>query len=197
MIGSLRGIVLERSMTGTVLIEVAGVGYVCAVTPSTLAELEPTVQTYLYIHHHVREDAQTLYGFATRDERDIFETLIATHGIGPSMALAILSVHSPRALVDIVATSDAASLTLVSGVGKKTAERILIELKGKLLLSDLSAPMLNGEQMSSSVGNVREALVGLGYAQDEIRDVLRNLDASLSPEQLLRESLAVLGVSRA
>lgn len=71
MIGSLRGVVLERSQSGTVLIEVAGVGYVCSVTPSTLAELEPTVQTYLYIHHHVREDAQTLYAFATRDERDI------------------------------------------------------------------------------------------------------------------------------
>ena len=197
MIGSLRGIVLERSQSGTVLIEVAGVGYVCSVTPSTLAELEPTVQTYLYIHHHVREDAQTLYAFATRDERDIFETLIATHGIGPSMALAILSVHSPRALVDIIATSDVVSLTLVSGVGKKTAERILIELKDKLSLSDLSMPTLNGESSSTSVGNVREALVGLGYAQEEIRDVLRNLDASLQAEQLLREALAMLGAYRA
>ncbi|MSO59249.1 MAG: Holliday junction branch migration protein RuvA [Ilumatobacteraceae bacterium] len=197
MIGSLRGVVLERSQSGTVLIEVAGVGYVCSVTPSTLAELEPTVQTYLYIHHHVREDAQTLYAFATRDERDIFETLIATHGIGPSMALAILSVYSPRALVDIIATSDATSLTLVSGVGKKTAERILIELKDRLSLNNLSTPMLNGEQSSSSVGNVREALAGLGYAQDEIRDVLRNLDGSLPAELLLRESLAMLGASRA
>ena len=106
MIGSLRGQVLERGLDGTVLLEVGGVGYLVTVTPRTLAELEPTIAAFLYVHHHIREDAQTLFGFLHRDERATFEVLIATHGIGPSLALAILGTHSPTALVDIVANGD-------------------------------------------------------------------------------------------
>ncbi|NBY12101.1 MAG: Holliday junction branch migration protein RuvA [Actinobacteria bacterium] len=130
MIGSLRGVIVERIEGSMVLIEVGGVGYLVHVTPRTLAELEPTSNAFLYVHQHVREDAHTLFGFLDRDERRTFESLIATHGIGPSMAMAILGTHSPRALTDIVANGDTASLTLVPGVGKKTAERLLIELKG-------------------------------------------------------------------
>ena len=83
MIGSLRGEVLERGLDGTVLVEVGGVGYLVVVSPRTLAELEPTSTVFLYVHHHIREDAQTLYGFLTRDERATFQMLIATHGVGP------------------------------------------------------------------------------------------------------------------
>ena len=115
MIGSLRGEVLERDLDGTVLLEVGGVGYLVTVTPRTLAELEPTSTVFLHVHHHIREDAQTLYGFATRDERATFQTLIATHGVGPALAMAILATHSPAALVDIVAAGDVAALTLVPG----------------------------------------------------------------------------------
>ena len=128
MIGSLRGQVLERGLDGVVLLEVGGVGYLVTVTPRTLAELEPTTSAFLYVHHHIREDAQTLFGFPTRDERATFDVLIATHGVGPSLALAILATHSPAALVDIVAGADLAALTLVPGVGKKTAERLLVVL---------------------------------------------------------------------
>ena len=88
MIGSLRGEVLERNVDGTVLLEVGGVGYVVAVTPRTLAELEPTTSVFLHVHHHVRESEQTLFGFATREERATFQTLIATHGVGPALAMA-------------------------------------------------------------------------------------------------------------
>ena len=103
MIGSLRGSVLERLDDGRVLIEVGGIGYLVTVTPRTLAELEPTSPVFLYIHHHIREDAQTLFGFLRRDERSAFDILIATHGIGPALAVAILGTHTPTALVDIVA----------------------------------------------------------------------------------------------
>ena len=108
MIGSLRGVIVERIEGSMVLIEVGGVGYLVHVTPRTLAELEPTSNAFLYVHQHVREDAHTLFGFLDRDERRTFESLIATHGIGPSMAMAILGTHSPRALTDIVANGDTA-----------------------------------------------------------------------------------------
>ncbi|MFA5774675.1 MAG: Holliday junction branch migration protein RuvA [Ilumatobacteraceae bacterium] len=197
MIGSLRGKVLERNSDGTALIEVAGIGYLVHVTPRTLAELEPTSSAFVYVYEHLREDANTLFAFLERDERNSFQTLIATHGIGPAMAMAILAIHSPRSLVDIVATGDLASLTLVPGVGRKTAERLLVELKGRLNL-----PMLDDIRESSSgtsfvVADVREALSGLGYGNDEIRDVLRQLPASDSAEQLLRLALNTLGVRRA
>lgn len=194
MIGSLRGAVLERGLDGTVLIEVGGIGYVVTVTPRTLAELEPTSTVFLHVHHHIREDAQTLYGFAGRDERTAFGVLIATHGVGPALALAILGTHQPAALVDIVASADVAALTLVPGVGKKTAERLLVELKNRL-----SVPVLDpvGGGGTSAVGDVREALAGLGYADTEIRDVLRELPADGEPAELLRDALKALGARRA
>jgi Holliday junction DNA helicase RuvA len=195
MIGSLRGTVLERGLDGTVLVEVGGVGYVVTVTPRTLAELEPTSGAFLYVHHHIREDAQTLFGFTERIERDTFVVLIGTHGVGPALAMAILSTHTPSALVDIVAQADLASLTLVPGVGKKTAERLLVELKSRLdvpVLDPVHAPT-----GASAVGDVREALAGLGYGADEIRDVLRELPATADAASLLRDALQVLGARRA
>ena len=115
----MRGCVLERLDDGRVLVEVGGVGYLVTVTPRTLAELEPTSPVFLYVHHHIREDAQMLFGFPRRDERAAFDVLIATHGIGPALAVAILGTHSPTALVDIVASNDLGALTLVPGVGRK------------------------------------------------------------------------------
>lgn len=196
MIGSLRGTVLERLDDGRVLVEVGGVGYLVTVTPRTLAELEPTSPVFLYVHHHIREDAQTLFGFLRRDERAAFDVLIATHGIGPALAVAILGTHSPTALVDIVAGNDLGALTLVPGVGKKTAERLLVELRNRLDLPTLD-PLITGNGAASAVGNVREALAGLGYAADEIREAMRDLPDSGSAEDLLRDALRLLGVRRA
>lgn len=198
MIGSLRGTVLERDLAGTVLVEVGGVGYLVTVTPRTMAELEPTSTVFLHVHHHIREDAQTLYGFATRDERVTFHQLIGTHGIGPAMAMAILATHPPGALVDIVSDGDLAALTLVPGVGKKTAERLLVELKSRLslpVLDTVGGP--GGEGGGSVVGDVREALAGLGYQPEEIRDVLRELSADTDAPTLLRDALKALGARRA
>jgi len=195
MIGSLRGSVLERLDDGRVLVEVGGVGYLVTVTPRTLAELEPTSPVFLYVHHHIREDAQTLFGFLRRDERAAFDVLIATHGIGPALAVAILGTHSPTALVDIVAGNDLGALMLVPGVGKKTAERLLIELRNRLNLPMLDP--LSTVSGGTAVGNVREALSGLGYASEEIREAMRELPDSASAEDLLRDALRLLGARRA
>ena len=195
MIGSLRGQVLERDLSGWVLIEVAGVGYVVHVSPRALAELEPSAPVFLYVHHHIREDAQQLYGFLTRDERSTFQTLINTHGIGPALAMAMIATHPPSALVDIVANGDVASLTLVPGVGKKTAERLLIELKSRLQVPVLDS--VGGGTGSSAVADVREALSNLGYADSEIRDALRELPPGDDAATLLRDALKLLGARRA
>ncbi len=196
MIGSLRGRVLERTGDHQVLIEVQGVGYIVSVTPRTLGELEPTSQAFLHVHHHIREDNQTLFGFLTRDERVAFQMLIATHGVGPALALAILATHEPAALMDIIANQDIVALTMVPGVGKKTAERILVELKNRVAhlesLSDGSRTSL-----TSASSDVRQALSNLGYSDAEIREAMRDLDSTGSSSDLLRDALRVLGVRRA
>jgi holliday junction DNA helicase RuvA len=195
MIGSLRGAVLERNVDGTVLLEVGGVGYLVAVSTRVLAELEPGTAVFLYVHHHIREDAQTLFGFTSRDDRQTFQVLIATHGIGPALAMAILATHPPAALFDVVANNDVAALTLVPGIGKKTAERLIVELRDRL-----SVPVLDGAGTSgsaSAVADVRDALAGLGYGTDEIRDVLRELPSDADSATLLRDALKSLGARRA
>ncbi len=197
MIGSLRGTVLERSGDTSVLVEVGGVGYVVTVTPRTLAELEPSSPVFLYVHHHIREDAQTLFGFRARDERSTFEVLVGTHGIGPSLAMAILGTHSPSALVDIVASNDLGSLTLVPGVGKKTAERLLVELRNRLSLPVLDPVGAGASSGSSAVSDVREALAGLGYGPEEVRDALRELPSTADASTMLRDALKLLGARRA
>ena len=202
MIGSLRGEVLERDLDGRVLVDVNGVGYEVVVTLRVLTELEPTSPVFLYIHHHIREDAQTLYGFATRDERSTFGVLLATHGVGPALALAILSTHPPAVLADVVAEGDPGALTLVPGVGKKTAERLIIELRNRLAIPVFEGGGAGGGgAMSATAGSpvseVREALAGLGYAADEIRESLRELPADGDAATLLRDALKQLGARRA
>lgn len=198
MIGSVRGVVLERDLAGTVLIEVGGIGYVVHVTPRTLAELEPSTTAFLYTHHHVREENQQLFGFIGRDERITFHQLIGTQGIGPVVAMAMIATYTPAALVDIVASADVGALSLVPGIGKRTAEKLLVLLKSRL-----NVPILDGVigavggGRGSAVGDVREALASLGYGEAEIRDTLRELPDEADASSLLREALKSLGARRA
>lgn len=203
MIGSLRGRMLHRG-AGAVLVEVAGIGYVVVVSPTTAVALgEVGDEAFVWVHHHVREDAETLYGFGTRDEKVTFEALLGAHGVGPSMALAILSVHAPAALVRILADDDVAALCLVPGVGKKTAARLLVELKSRLDIPDSggvpSAAMggsvvLSGERTATT--DVREALAGLGYSPDEIRAATAELADDGDPSAMLRQALQRLASAR-
>lgn len=194
MIGSLRGSVLERNLDGSVLLEVGGIGYLVTVSSRVLAELEPGTPVFLYVHHHIREDAQTLYGFTSRDDRSTFQALIATHGIGPALAVAILATHPPAALFDVVSSNDVAAMTLVPGVGKKTAERLIIELRDRLSVPTLDSG--TGGSVSA-VADVRDALASLGYGTDEIREVLRELPTGADSSTLLRDALKMLGARRA
>lgn len=195
MIGSLRGCVLERSAVGEILIEVAGVGYRVLVPTRALAGLTPGTEAFLYVHHHVREDAVALFGFTTRDERDTFEALLGASGVGPKLALAICSVHAPAALRRCLADDDVDALVLVPGVGKRTAQRLLIELKARLDVPDLDLTDTT-EVAVGSRATVREALAGLGYSPDEVRSVLARLPEDGGVEDLLRDALRVLAGGR-
>ena len=203
MIGSLRGTLLDRSIDGEILIEVNGVGYRVQAGPATSARLgDLGGEVFAWVHHHVREDADTLYGFASKDERDAFEALLGAHGVGPALAMAILSVHPPVNLARVLADDDVAALCLVPGVGKKTAQRLLIELKAKLDIPlgepGTGASMVESAPAGSAMAvraDVRGALAELGYLPEEIAEATRELpegDAGV----LLKEALRRLAGAR-
>lgn len=194
MIGSVRGSVLERSAVGEVLVEVGGVGYRVLVPLSAVPALAPGTGAFLFTHLHVRDDAMVLYGFPTREERDTFEVLIGASGVGPKLALAILSVHSPAALQRALVDDDLDALTLVPGVGKRTALRLAVELKARLDVPDVET--VGAAAAPSARSEVRAALSGLGYEPDEVRDVLAQVDGDGSVEELLRDALKMLAVAR-
>jgi len=192
MIGSVRGTVIERTALGEALVEVGGVGYRVNVPAGALPGLHPGSAAFLFTHLHVREDAMVLYGFPSRDERDTFEVLIGTTGVGPKLALAMLSVHSPASLRRALLEDDLAALTLVPGVGKRTAQRLLVELKSRLEVPELDLSDDGGGPAPRA--EVRAALSGLGYGADEVRDVVAQLPEDGSVEDLLREALKLLSV---
>lgn len=197
MIGSLRGVVLDRLPPAELLLEVGGVGYRVSVTSATLAAGVPGEGLFVHVHTHVRDDAIVLYGFPTADERRCFEALLGAHGVGPGLALAILSAHSPAALRRAVATEDAAALTAVPGVGKKTAARLLLELQSRLDLPLDELPAAGADRAGGgSLAEVGAALAGLGYGPDEVRHVLRQLPGDGTVEELLTSALRQMAGAR-
>jgi Holliday junction DNA helicase RuvA len=204
MIGYLRGLVVERRAVGDsaveLVVDVGGVGYRVLVSPRLAAAVVPgDGEVTLSVHTHVREGAIVLYGFGGPDERQSFELLLGTHGVGPSLALAIVSVHGPNRLAEIVADSDVDALTLVPGIGKKTATRLLVELKARFDQLDVgagAAALLSSGGPPSVTADVSEALVQLGYGSEEVRSVLRTLPSDGSAEELLRLALRDLAPRR-
>ncbi len=204
MIGLLRGTVVLRTGECEVIVDVAGVGYRVTVTPATAAALVAAgtgTEASLFVHTHVREDAIVLYGFVHDDERRCFEVLLGSHGVGPALALAILAMLSPAALSTAVLEDDLDTLCTVPGVGRKTAARLLIELKSRLDLPDLSLehgstplpgddPLVRGSRTSRA--EARAALSELGYAPDEIRGALDGLRDDVGVEEMLRLALREL-----
>lgn len=190
MIGRLRGYLIDKP-AGRVVVEVGGVGYEVAVTPRTAAVL-PAVgeEVVIHTHLHVREELMALYGFGSTDERDLFRLLIGISGVGPKLAQAILATLSPAELRGVVLAEDGAALTAVPGIGKRSAQKLLLELRPKLDLPDVSVVG------NSVVGEVREALEALGYQSVEIREVLRNLPSDATVEVSLRGALQELGRKR-
>ena len=199
MIGSLRGRVIDRTPRGEVIVDVGGVGYRTQVAPRTLATLGLLGgEIVLHTHLHVREDALSLFGFATREERDCFEALIGAHGVGPSLALTILSIYSPAELARVLAEGDVDALMLVPGVGRKTATRLLVELPSRLDVAHVPGDDsgAGGAGPSPVRADVRAALAGLGYGPDEVGQVLRELPAEGDVQELLRSALKLLAAAR-
>jgi Holliday junction DNA helicase RuvA len=202
VIGSLRGSLFDRLGDGEVLIDVGGIGYRVTVSPATVVQLgDVGDDVFVHIHHHIREDNQTLYGFLTADERVCFEALLGAHGVGPALALAILSVHDPVALARVLIDDDIGALCLVPGVGKKTAARLLIELTSRLDLEGLAAstPVGIGNGPGATVAgsplaDVRDALANLGYGTDEVNGALRDLTPDGDAPALLKQALQRLAV---
>ena len=196
-IGSLRG-ALTLAEDQEIILEVGGVGYRILIPPSTQEQFgEAGSETLVYTHHHFREDAQSLYGFPTREECLFFEALISTHGVGPSLGLAILSTHSPNQLAQILADQDSDALCVVPGIGKKTAARLIVELQSKI--DSASIPLKNNEpsgegisSQDSGLRDVRDALSGLGYAKEEIQIAMRDLPSNTEPSLLLKFALQKL-----
>lgn len=179
MIGSVRGTLVDREANGGVLVEVAGTGLGYRVTMGPAESIAIGAigdEVSIWVHHHIREDTQCLYGFAGRAERDTFEALLGAHGVGPALALAILSVHQPEALARVVGDEDIAALCLVPGVGKKTAARLLIELKSRIVPSSGGGAAGGGTSATGMLADVQAALEGLGFRPEEINDVLALAD---------------------
>ena len=184
MIARLRGKRAGLSAAGLVL-DVNGVGYLVQATPSVLRRdgEELTVETYL----HVREDALQLYGFAERAERELFVQLLSVNGVGPKVALAIVSGSPADELGRAIVREDTARFQAIPGIGRKTAERIVLELKEKLAASVSLAPAAADDTDDHVVA--RDALVELGYSLADAERALAQTDATASPEERVREAL--------
>ena len=189
MIGRLTGTVAEKTPP-QVLIDVNGVGYELDVPMSSFFNLPPVgARVTLLTHFVVREDAQQLFGFLTQDERAAFRHLIRIAGVGPRTALAILSGLSVAELAQAVSQQQAARLVKVPGIGKKTAERLLLELKGKLG-ADLGAP--GAAATGDAQGDIVQALIALGYSERDAGAALKSLPAGIGTAEGIRQALKSL-----
>ena len=204
MIASLRGLVTERRPMGEtaidLVVDVSGVGYRLLVAPRTAASVQLGQEATFAVHTHVRESAITLYGFASAEERTAFELLLGAHGVGPGLALAILSIHDPAELAQVIANGNVDALKLVPGVGQKTAARLLLELQARFDYLSADGVVGAGTDQSnrppSVTSEVGEALAQLGYAPDEVRTAIRALPDEGSIEERLRLALQSLAPRR-
>jgi holliday junction DNA helicase RuvA len=187
MISFLEGTVAEKG-GDRVVIGVNGTGYEVLASSATIAKLPPVGKvSKVHTRLHVRDDALTLYGFATPDERALFDLLVTVNGVGPKVALAFLSVLTPDALRRAVGGGDADALTIVPGVGKKVAQRVVLDLKDRIG-GDGAAP-------SGPLADVREALLALGLSAQEARDAMATLQGNRDRpvDDMLREALRNVG----
>ena len=182
---------------GLAVIDCGGVGYGCRVTAYTAAQLKLNTPTRLYITESIKEDAYDLYGFATREEQRCYELLTAVNGVGPKAALAILSSGGPQNFTLAVMTGDEKMLTAAQGVGKKIAQRIILELKDKLGSSAMELDLSAGApavapQGSGNLSIATAALQELGYSPAEIGMALKGADPNASTEELVRHALRAM-----
>jgi Holliday junction DNA helicase RuvA len=190
MIASLRG-KIDLLGADWAVINVGGVGYKVFVSTATLSQIQNTTEVKLFTHLQVREDALTLYGFSTFEELGIFDTMLSVSGIGPKLALALLSAFKADELATVIATGNADMLCTVPGIGKKTASRIILELKDKIARSWAAAPTAAGAVDSE----ILAVLTALGYTSAEAAKAVVSLpkDPAMSLEDKIKSALAGLG----
>ena len=189
MIGSLDGVV-RGVVRGLVILEVGGVGYGLSTTAETLAKAKEGERMFVWTHLAVRENAHDLYGFETKDDLAWFELLLTVSGVGPKSALAVLNAIDVKTLARAIARNDASAMDRAYGIGKKTAQKIVLELREKVG----SADETDGE---GSDGDVGEALLGLGYAAREAREAVRGLPPELTgTEARIREAIRIASRTR-
>jgi len=196
MIALLTGKIAHKS-PDHIILDVHGVGYRVMIPFSTYYELPEEGEVTLHIHTSVREDAILLYGFRTRLEKSFFQLLISVTGVGPKLARDILSNIQPAALAQALGASDILKLSSIPGIGKKTAERLILELKDKIAKLDVSALPLaeaRGIPAEDAIDDVTSALLNLGYKEPQVRKALGGLDASggAGVEELLKQALKIL-----
>ena len=183
---------------GLAVIDCHGVGYGCRVTAYTASQLKLNQQAKLYITESIREDAFDLYGFISREEQHMFELLTSVNSVGPKAAMAILSCGGPQNLTLAIMTGDEKMLTAAQGIGKKIAQRIILELKDKIGGGNMELDFSSGPAVTAAPtqgGNVamaRAALQELGYSPAEIQNALKGADASASTEELIRQALRTM-----
>ncbi len=193
---SVRGEVIHLE-NGAAVVECGGVGYKCLTTTNTLKNLKLGAEVKLYTYLNVREDAMELFGFYTTEELGAYKTLIGVSGVGPKVALAILSALTPSQISLAIASGDVKTITLAQGVGKKLAQRLILELKDKFNIgaSD-DGNAVSGGTVTVSTGNVAkaiEALTVLGYSSSDVAPFISTLDPSLPVERLIGETLKMMG----
>lgn len=189
MIGRLSGVLLDKQPP-QILVDIHGMGYEIDVPMSTFYHLPATGERVtLHTHFSVREDAQQLYGFLTVREREVFRALIKISGVGPKLALSVLSGMNVDELTQAVALQETGRLVKIPGVGKKTAERLLLELKGKL--AD-ALPSATAGSPAATAHEALHALMALGYHEREVTPVLKQLADDLSLEERIRQALKLL-----
>lgn len=188
------GIVAEATPTYAV-IEAAGVGYFINISLKTYSDIEHEREAKLYVHFIVREDQQTLFGFSTKLERELFRQLISVSGVGGNTARMILSTYSPKELQSIIATENAVLLKNVKGLGLKTAQKIIVELSGKMLelgASDLMMPQMTATANNATYDEAMAALTMLGFqksASDKALKAIFKENPSISVEEAIRTAL--------
>ncbi|MDB5175596.1 MAG: ruvA [Candidatus Saccharibacteria bacterium] len=191
MIATLRGTVSEK-IGATVVLDVAGVGYGVYVSNEDFGRLHSGDQTKLYIYEHIREQSHDLFGFVARDTQMLFEQLLDVNGVGPKMALNVLSIGSGSDVRIAIAGGDVKFIQQANGVGKKVAERIVVELKDKVGLTGVdlqSTGMLQGEGLLLQDEAV-EALVSLGYSAQDAAKALQNVDPELPTADRIKKALS-------
>jgi len=195
MIAWLEGILIEKQPP-SILLNVSGIGYELEAPMTTFYDL-PSVgeRTSLFVHMVVREDAQLLFAFSSRQQRELFRSLIKVNGVGPKVALAILSTLSAQELLQCMANEDFKQLTKVPGIGLKTAQRLVVEMKDRLE-KEFGEVALEARNQAGSGANDRDdaisALVSLGYKSSDAGRVIKSLSSDLSSEELIRQALRSL-----